>query len=134
MNKLSDKSALQEKALNSISDWSKWLIGLNFTSGAGCIAVLQQGVTASMKFYLVGAVFFFAFSAAVTAFVLANLPMIIQRLPLHTKKGEPRDIYDFWIFSPGLSLQLLTIIQLLLFITGLAFLFAWMLLKPVPAN
>ena len=134
MKNSSDKTALQEKALDSIRDWSKWLIGLNFTSGGGCIAILQTGATAAMKFYLVGAVFFFGLSAAVSALILANLPMIMQRLPLQTKKGEKREIHDYWILFPGLSLQLLTILQLLLFVTGLAFLFTWMLLKPVPAK
>lgn len=34
----------QEKAIDSLRDWSKWLIGLSFSATTGCVIVLQQGL------------------------------------------------------------------------------------------
>lgn len=120
----------QEKAIDFIRDWSKWLIGLNFTSGTGCVVVLQQGVSAGIKLYLVAAILFFALSTIISALLLAGLPPLIQRLPLKTKSGNNRPIYDYWIITPSLSIKTLTILQLTLFALGLIFLFTWVILKP----
>ncbi len=122
----------QEKAIDSLRDWNKWLIGLNFFSGTGCVLMLQQGVSPLLIPFLVGAIVLFALSAIVTALVLGILPALIQALPLRDESGALQSIYDCAVWS-RLSLRQFVRLQFLLFVGGIICLLGWVLLKPPPS-
>ncbi len=46
----------QEKAIDVLRDWSKWLIGVNVFSATGCVIVLERDVPVLLQPLLVGAI------------------------------------------------------------------------------
>lgn len=120
----------QEKAVESMRDWCKWMIGLNLTMGTGCVLVLLRGVSAALKTSLVSAVLFFAFSMVLASLIIAILPSIIQRLPIYdNSERKASNIYTAHV-APRLTLKMLAGLQYAFFVLGIVFLFTWILLKP----
>lgn len=120
----------QEKAVDSLRDWCKWMIGLNLTMGTGCVLVLLRGVSATLKTYLVGAVLFFAFSIIAASLITAVLPSIVQRLPIYDDSAKKIcSIYTVRV-APSLTLKSLAGLQYALFVLGIISLFTWIVLKP----
>jgi hypothetical protein len=120
----------QEKAVESLRDWCKWMIGLNLTMGAGCVLVLLRGVSATLKTSLVSAIIFFGVSMIIAALIIAVLPSIIQRLPLYeNSERRPSNIYTAYV-APLLTLKILASLQYAFFVLGIIFLFTWIVLKP----
>ena len=119
----------QEKAIDALRDWSKWLIGLDFFTGTGCVVVLERGVSANLKPVLVGAILLVALSALVTALVLGVLAALVQELPLADEFGNVQSIYDYHIWQ-GVSLGRLVQLQFGLFALGVVFVVVWVALKP----
>lgn len=117
----------QEKAINMLIDWNKWLAGLNFGAATGCIVVLENGVGPLVKMYLVVAIFCFALSLILSSLVFISLPSIMQKLPLQNKHNPGHNIFDY---QPFLSLPLRAIVsaQFIVFILGIISLFTWVYL------
>lgn len=125
---MQDLHTQQEKALEVVKDWSKWLAGLNFGSAAGCILMLQQGISVLVRVYLVSAVLFFSISLLISSLIFLLLPIVIQKLPLHTKSKGALSIYDYELFQ-SVTLRLLVGTQFGFFVVGIISLFTWVMLK-----
>jgi hypothetical protein len=119
----------QEKALDSLRDWNKWLIGLNFFTGTGCVIMLQQGVSPLLMPFLVGAILLFALSTIVTALVSGIRPTLVQALPLRDEFGALQSIYDYAVWQE-VPLRRFVWLQFLLFVFGIICLLGWVMLKP----
>lgn len=119
----------QEKAIDSLRDWSKWLIGLNFSATTGCVIVLQQGVGPNLKPFLFIAILLFALSVLSAALVVGMLASLIQALPLRDESGSVCSIYDYRIWGWA-SLGILVRLQFVLFTLGVFFFLAWVAFKP----
>ncbi len=119
----------QEKAIDALRDWSKWLIGLDFTAGTGCIIVLQGGVGPGLKLLLVMAIVFFALSAVAAALLTGILAEIVQRCPLCDEAGSVQSIYRHYVWR-DVSLGLFVKIQFVFFVLGIFHLLSWVALKP----
>lgn len=122
---MTDIHAQQEKALELLKDWSKWAAGLNFGAATGCVIMLQQGVPASVRLFLMAAVVFFALSILVSSLIFALLPAIVQSLPINKKSVS---IYDYDLL-PSISLRELVWAQLGFFGLGAICLLIWVLMK-----
>lgn len=122
----------QEKAIDALRNWSKWLIGLDFTAGTGCIIVLQGGVGPGLKLLLVMAIMFFSFSAVIAALLTGILTDVVQRCPLCDEAGTIQSIYHHYVWR-GVSLGLLVKTQFVLFVLGIFVLLSWVALKPPAA-
>lgn len=119
----------QEKAIASLSDWAKWVVGLSSGAAAGCVLILQGVSGFVLKVLLIAAVSFFALSTLMAVIVLSMLPSLIQNLPLQDDAGNPRSIYHYEI-RRGLSLGLLVRSQLFTSAVALILLVSWMTVRP----
>lgn len=117
----------QEKAINMLIDWNKWLAGLNFGAATGCIVVLENGVGPLVKVYLVLAIFCFAISLILSSLVFVSLPSIMQRLPLQNKNNPKHNIFDYKPFF-SIPLRFMVSAQFIAFIIGILSLFTWVYL------
>ena len=124
---MTDVHVQQEKAVNLLIDWNKWLAGLNFGAATGCIVVIEKGVEGIVKNYLIGAVFFFALSIIISSLIFTVLPSIMQQLPIQNKEKNKGSIYDYRPFA-SLSLKFIVSTQVLAFMLGVACLFLWVFL------
>lgn len=122
----------QEKAIDALRDWSKWLIGLDFIAGAGCIIVLQGGVGPGLRLLLVMAIVLFALSAVAAALITGILAAMVQRCPVHDEAGNVQSIYRHPVWR-GVSLGLLVRIQFVLFALGILHVLGWVALRPPAA-
>ncbi len=118
----------QEKALEALKDWSKWIVSLNFGAATGCVIILQNGVSSLVRMYLITAVLFFFLSILIASFIFVLLPAIIQKLPIQTKSKQMISIFDYQ-FASFFNLRMLVSMQLLFFVIGVGCLFTWILLK-----
>jgi len=122
-------SEQQAKAVDTLGEWSKWLIGLNFAAGTGCMVILEAGVSALIKPYLVGAIFFLCLSILMSVFIFLSLPAIIQSLPIRHPSKNLMSIYEYKIANQ-ISMKWLLAAQIGSLILGFAFLLLWVMLKP----
>lgn len=120
----------QEKAIDVLRDWSKWLIGVDFFAASGCVIILERGVPLLLQPFLVGAVVLFALSVVTSALVLGLLAILVETLPLRDESGATYSIYDHLVWRQ-VSLGLLARLQFALLAIGVAFFLAWVVLKPV---
>lgn len=120
----------QQQAIEALRDWSKWLIGLNVFSAAGCVTILEGGVGSNLKPFLVGAILFFALSGMVAALLIVSLAGMVQRCPLQDEEGTVKSIFDHHVWQK-VSLRLLISFQLVLFALGVLNLLIWVALKPI---
>ena len=119
--------ARQQKALEALRDWSKWLIGINFGAATGCVVVLQGGVKGPPRPFLLLAIGAFAGSILCAAVLVRVLASAEERLPL----PESMSLQDLPL-GGGLTLRRLSYLQLGLLALGIVFFMAWVLLKPAP--
>src|SRR5512144_461402 len=52
----------QEKAIESLRDSAKWVVGLSFASATGCVVTLKDVALPELKRWLIVAILFFALS------------------------------------------------------------------------
>ncbi|MGN6435597.1 MAG: hypothetical protein ACTHMM_03655 [Agriterribacter sp.] len=96
------------KAVELLSDWSKWLIGINFGAATGCTVVLKTGVSEKVSPLLFAAILFF-----ICSLVVATLLTLILTTALHKNAGI------------GRFHQVLAWLQLVLFLVAIVFLLRW---------
>jgi hypothetical protein len=112
----------QQKAIDSLRDWSKWLIGLDFAAVTGCVVVLQRDAIDSP--FLTLAIAAFAFSVVASILVVRSLAYLIEVLPLTDANNELESIYQYRVFG-SLLLGHLVYIQTGLFLAAVLFFLAW---------
>lgn len=113
----------QQLTLNSIIDWSKWMTGLSFFSGSGCVTVLlAKGVgpvnITNIKF----AILFFLLTAIASWMVQLCAAEMKQHSPERLQSNEIK------IFSYGTvkkMLRILIFVQIILFALSVIFLALW---------
>ena len=122
---------MQQKALESVRDWSKWLVGVNLAAGAGCVAVLQTGVGGVPRIFLLAAIGFFGLALLVGATLMAMLPGLMERLPVEDGAGRLVSVYQggLWL---GMHVRTLVLVQFGLFVLALITFAGWVLTKPAP--
>jgi hypothetical protein len=90
-----------------LTDWSKWLISINFISGVGCVIALKTAKPVP----LIGGFFF----AAIVCFALSMITSTLFTLLL-AKDSEKEKLPSFvWM----------AIVQWVLFALGLVFVLLW---------
>ncbi len=119
----------QEKALEALRDWSKWLIGLNTFAGAGCLAMLQKGGFGDLTPFLIAAIAVFALAVVAAALLIGVLAVVLQRLPLRDSGAQPGSVFDHRVWR-GVRLRQLAWLQFGLFVLGIVLLLTWIMLKP----
>lgn len=122
----------QLNTIDALRDWSKWLIGIDFTAATGCVVVLQGGVKGPPRPFLMLAIGAFALSVLCSALLVRVLAALTEHLPLRDASGATKSIYDYTICC-GLSIRVLARLQLTLLILGGLFFLTWVVLKPAPA-
>lgn len=118
----------QQRAIEALRDWSKWLIGLNFGTATGCIIVLQGGMKGPGKLFLIAAIISFALSVLCATFLGRLLAAAVEHLPLLDESGNIISISDYKL-RRGLSVGSIARLQFALFFLGIVHLIAWVLLK-----
>lgn len=96
------------KAIELLSDWSKWLIGINFGAATGCAIVLKTGVSEEVSSILFIAVCFFLLSLITASIFNLFLAFSLNRKTALNKVHR---------FVAGL--------QLGLFLMAICFLLTW---------
>lgn len=119
----------QEKAIDALRDWSKWLISLNTISFGGCAFMVAQGASSVIKPFLVFAIILFALAIVTAAIMLGALVSVVQGLPLQTETGKASSIFDHIVWRRT-SLGQLVKLQVGLFGAGLVLVLIWIILKP----
>ena len=114
----------QEQALDSLCEWSKWLIGLNVVAATGCIVKIEQVTPGNVNPFLAGAVVLFVLSNLVAVLIVGLHAVVVQALPLQDESGAPRSIYAFR-FGRRISLGQLAQLQFGLLALGLSSLLVW---------
>ncbi len=117
-------STNQKNAIDSLRDWSKWLIGLDFVAAGGCVVVLQGGVSGPAHVFLVLAIGAFALSILCSAYLVRVLASAVEALPIVDADGRPKSINDHRA-ARGISIGALAGAQLLLLMLGAIFFLAW---------
>ena len=121
----------QEKAIESIRDGSKSLIGLELAAGAGCVAILQQGVGGMPRVFLIAAIAAFGLALATAALILGLTPLVQQQLPIRDSGGSEVSIYDCHVWR-GIRLKTIVQLQYVFFAAAIVFFVTWVILKPPP--
>lgn len=116
----------QEKAIEFLSDWVKWLVATNLGAVTGCVLVLQGDVSGASRFFLVLAIGSFTLSLLAAAALLGFTPSLIQRLPLQNERGAEISIYDARIWA-GMRLKMVLWVQSAFFLAAVAFFMGWVL-------
>jgi len=119
----------QEKAIDILYDWIKWLVATSFGAVTGCVIALQGGVAGVSRFFLILAIGSFALSLLAAAGLLGAVPSLIQRLPLQNERGRMISIYDGKIWA-GIRVKLVLGMQSALFLVAVAFFIGWVLFSP----
>jgi hypothetical protein len=97
------------KAISSLSDWSKWMISLNFAAATGCVLVLRGGVAEPVRPMLLFAIIFFSLSVLCSSLFVFLLSIQVETI------SETDEV----------EYKLLGKVQLILFGAGLLCLLAW---------
>ena len=97
------------KAISSLSDWSKWMISLNFAAATGCVLVLRGGAAERVRPMLLFAIIFFSLSVLCSSLFVFLLSTQVEKI------AETKEI----------KYKQLGKIQLILFGAGLLCLLAW---------
>ena len=108
---MDNKEAFEEhhlKAIELLSDWSKWLIGINFGAATGCAIVLKTGVSEA-----VGSILFIAVCFFLSSLITASFFNLLLAISLNKRRP-----------ITGLH-KLLAGLQLVLFLLALCFLVIW---------
>ncbi len=119
----------QRNAVDSLREWSKWLIGIDFAAATGCVVILQGGPEGAPRFFLIVAIGAFALSVLCAVLLVRVLAAVVERLPLTGDDGKPISISEYRLRS-GVTIEQLAGIQFLLLVLGALFFLAWVVLRP----
>jgi len=97
------------RTIQSLSDWSKWLISVNFAAATGCVLVLREGAAEPVRPMLLFAIIFFSLSVLCSTLFVFLLSSQVEKI------AEIKEI----------KYKQLGAIQLILFGGGLICLLAW---------
>jgi hypothetical protein len=123
--------ARQEKAVESLRDWCKWVIGLDFGAVVGCVFILENGqATLVITPFLVIASAFFAISIVCSVLLIRQLVQVAEDLPLRDSGGNLISLFQHKI-GAGLSIGDLTTLQLVSLGAGGSFFMAWVVIRAV---
>lgn len=115
----------QKHAIDSLRDWSKWLIGVDFAAATGCVVVLQggdpQGLT---RLLLVLAISAFALSVLCAVILTRVLASVVERLPLTGSDGHPLSTAAYRL-GGGITVGRLASAQIVLMTLGGGLLIGW---------
>jgi uncharacterized membrane protein YjjP (DUF1212 family) len=104
-----DTTETRLKTIQSLSDWSKWLISVNFAAATGCVLVLRGDPAERVRPMLLFAIIFFSLSVLCSSLFVFLLSSQVEKIA-ETKKVKYKQ---------------LGAIQLILFSAGLICLLAW---------
>lgn len=118
----------QQRAIEALRDWSKWLIGLNFGATTGCVIMLQGGMKGPVRLFIIAAIISFALSVLCAVFLGRLLAAAVEYLPLRDGSANLISISDY---KPrrGLSVGSVARLELALFVLGIVYFIGWVLLK-----
>ena len=106
-----DTGGSKNQSIQSLIDWSKWLMAINFLSGAGCIVVLKTACESTGK---VGIFFFFAILSFSLSIICCTLFVFLHASQDLKKPGPDNDQFTW-----------LAMLQWILFALGLMFVLVW---------
>lgn len=131
MNEEPSGHAAQENTVDSLRDWCKWLIGLEFGAGAGCIAIFLQSPTSpAVTPFLVIAIAAFGLALACAVLLMGELAVITERLPLRDGQGRLASVFE-QSGRLGPSIGWLVSRQLILLALASVFLLGWVVMRAV---
>jgi HAMP domain-containing protein len=120
----------QEKALEALRDWSKWLIGISFGAATGCVIVLEAAPAVGPATpWLVAAIVAFALSVLCAVILVREAARVIERLPMRDAAGKVSTVFDHEL-AARLSIGTLAQIQLALLAAGVVLFLGWVIVKP----
>ncbi len=119
----------QKNAIDSLREWSRWLIGIDFAAATGCVVVLQDGMMGPPRPFLILAISAFAISVLCSVFLVRVLATVVEKLPLLDSNSNPTSIYDFVVYR-GITVKYIARAQMLLLTMGGIFFLMWVFLKP----
>jgi len=122
-------AANQKDAIEALHDWSKWVIGVGFTAGAGCVVIFQDAADGPGRTFLIGGIGAFALSVLVAIFLRHALVLTVERLPISGAQGRQESVYNHRP-ALGVSIGLLARAQLILMVLGAFSFLAWVFLLP----
>lgn len=122
----------QQQAVEALSDWSKWIIGIDIAAATGCVVVLQGGAQGAAKVFLVLAIGAFLCAVLCAAMLVRILASLVEEVPLGND-NNPKPIHQHEVWR-GISIGRVSYVQFLLLVLGVTFLFAWVVLKLAPCN
>ncbi|SEO55720.1 hypothetical protein [Aquisalimonas asiatica] len=115
----------QKHAIDSLRDWSKWLIGVDFAAATGCVVVLQGGDPQGLaRLFLVLAIAAFALSVLCAVILTRSLASVVERLPLTGAEGQPVSTSGYRI-GAGVTIGGLASAQIVLMTLGGGLLIGW---------
>ncbi|MFW6042696.1 MAG: hypothetical protein ACOC9C_03355 [Chloroflexota bacterium] len=116
----------QGRALDLVGEWSKWLVRVNLVAAAGCVAVLQGGVSGPPRAFLLLAIGTFTLSLLAAALLLGLLPGLSERLPVRSDQARRASIYDGRLWGT-LTVRLLATAQFALLLLAALFFLGWVM-------
>ncbi|MEX2598584.1 MAG: hypothetical protein WD533_02900 [Dehalococcoidia bacterium] len=123
--------ARQEKAIETLKDWSKWLLGLDFAAIVGCVVILDNAAGSfAVTPFLVAAIVFFAISIAFSVFLPRELARVAEVLPLRDPDGNFVSVFQHKV-TTGLSIGAIARLQLLSLGAGAFFFLVWVIARAV---
>jgi hypothetical protein len=81
------------KAISSLSEWSKWMISLNFAAATGCVLVLRGGAAEPVRPMLLFAIIFFSLSVLCSSLFVFLLSIQVERIA-EAKKSNTNNLKD----------------------------------------
>lgn len=121
----------QHKAIESLRNWSQWLIGIDFAAATGCVVVLQGGVKGPPRPFLMLAIGAFALSVLCSTLLVLVLARLVEEVPLRSEAGQLQSIYEY-ATGLGVTVKTLARLQLAMLCLGGVFFIIWVILKPPP--
>ncbi|ABI58057.1 hypothetical protein ACN2MM_14380 [Alkalilimnicola ehrlichii MLHE-1] len=116
----------QKHAIDSLRDWSKWLIGVDFAAATGCVVVLQSADPGGVaRLLLVLAISAFALSVLCAIVLTRVLASVVERLPLTGGDGRPVSIAAYRLGGGLLTVGGLASAQIVLMALGGGLLIGW---------
>lgn len=119
----------QKNAIDALNDWSKWVIGIGFMVGVGCVVVFLEAGEGLPRIFLILAISAFALSVLSAVLFRYALALTVEQLPLAGAEGQHKSIYDHPM-GGGLSVGHLARAQLGTMVLGALFFMAWVILLP----
>lgn len=119
----------QKNAIDALDDWSKWVIGIGFAAGVGCVVIFLEAADGLPRIFLILAISAFALSMLSAVFLRHALALTVERLPLAGAEGQQNSVYDH-LTSGRISIGHLARAQLSTIVLGALFFMAWVILLP----